>query len=233
MTEIVERTITERQIKDLPFWTDTALSVEKLRIACQVRASHLKLQGRENEETDKLISLLVDVEGYVDGQLARWIIGNPAYPWFSKVKGIGKENIGKVIGLVDIERAPTISSLWKFAGYAVEEGLAPKRKKGELNNYNARLRTMCWRVGSSLMRAGGKFYDYYIVEKAKYEERFAGDKTMTKGHLHNMALRKMVKLFLACLWLTWRENAGLPIRSPYALEHGHTMFIDPWSMTDR
>ena len=239
--------VTERQIKDMPFWCDTALSVEKLRVACQIRATHLGLQGRKNEETEKLIAMLVDVEEYVDGQLATWVISHPAYHWFSRVKGIGKENIGKVIGMVDIEKAPTISSLWKFAGYHVEDGKAPKRKKGELNAYNARLRTMCWRLGSSLMRASGCFYDHYIKEKEAIVLRYEsegwlvkagikddfGKKRISAGHVHNMALRKMIKLFLACLWLVWRESVGLPIRPPYAMEHGHTQFIDPWTMVDR
>jgi len=34
---------------------------------------------------------------------------HPAYFWFSKVKGIGDLNIGKVIGLVNIERADNLS----------------------------------------------------------------------------------------------------------------------------
>jgi len=239
--------ITERQIRDLPFWCDTALSVEKLRVACQVRATHLELQGRRNEETDNLIELLVGVEGYVDGQLAKWVLSHPAYPWFSRVKGIGKENIGKVIGMVDIERAPTVSALWKFAGFAVEDGKAPKPKKGEKNTYNARLRTMCWRVGSSLMRAGGGFYDYYIVEKEKETAKLLLDgwtikaaakydlekKRISVGHVHNRALRKMIKLFLACLWKVWREAEGLPIRSPYAMTIGHTHEIQPLDMVDR
>ncbi|GAJ19172.1 unnamed protein product [marine sediment metagenome] len=54
------------------------------------------------------------------------------------------------------------------------------------------------------------------------------------GHLDAMAVRKMIKLFLACLWLVWREAEGLPTRSPYAIEkQGHSSVISPWEMTDR
>jgi hypothetical protein len=60
------------------------------------------------------------------------------------------------------------------------------------------------------------------------------DKYISEGHIHNMALRKMIKLFLACLWLTWREGLGLSITKPYAIEKlGHKSFIDPWEMADK
>jgi hypothetical protein len=49
-----------------------------------------------------------------------------------------------------------------------------------------------------------------------------------------MALRKMVKLFLACLWLEWRKAEGLPLTKPYAIEQlGHDSFISPEEMCDR
>ena len=54
------------------------------------------------------------------------------------------------------------------------------------------------------------------------------------GHLDTMAVRKMIKLFLACLWLVWREAEGSPLTKPYALDRfGHDSFIDPWEMLDR
>lgn len=46
----------------------------------------------------------------------------------------------------------------------------------------------------------------------------------TKGHMHNKAMRYMVKMFLRDLWLRWREIEGLPIRPSYQeeyLKHKH------------
>ena len=234
---------------------NSVLEIEKLRVASQVRQSHLALQNRTDAETDELLIRLTDLEDYVDGRISQLLKGHPAYDWFSCVKGIGKENIGKVVGLIDIERAPTISALWKFCGFSVENGQSPKRIKGEKLSYNSRLRSMCWRVGSSLMKAKGKFYDYYLNEKGKYIQKYenegraivpatklpkeGGKKTETEeyiseGHVHNQALRKMIKLFLACLWLVWREAEGLPVTAPYAIDKlGHNSLILPWDMTDK
>lgn len=245
----------QQQANPLNKLVDATLAIEKLRVSSEVRQTHLALQGRTDPETDELHRRLEDLEDYVDGRIAHLIQSHPAYYWFSRVKGVGKENIGKVVAPVNIERADTISSLWKFAGFSVEDGKAPKRAKGDKLSYNSQLRSMCWRLGSSLLRGKGEFYAYYINEKEKYRQRYQnqgieivpatklpkkdgkryepGD-MISEGHVHNQAMRKMIKLFLACLWLTWREAEGLPATKPYAIEKlGHNSFIDPWVMTDR
>lgn len=234
---------------------DATLAVEKIRVRTQVRKSHLGLQGRDDPETDALLKVLTDTEAYIDGRIATIIKGHPAYPWFSRVKGVGKENIGKVVGMVDIERANTISALWKFCGFSVEDGRAPTRVRGQKLSYNNQLRTMCWRLASSLMRAKGKFYDYYLRQKDGYNQRYENqgckivpaaalpekdgkryesESVISEGHVHNMALRKMIKLFLSLLWLEWREAVGLPISEPYAIgKLGHDSVIRPQDMIDR
>jgi hypothetical protein len=278
-----KKTMTKERKEDkmdtLSMLVDATLAIEKVRVRTQVRQSHLRRQHRRDRETDELLSRIRTLEDYVDGRIADILKSHPAYHWFSRVKGVGKENIAKVVGMIDIQKGDTISSLWKFAGFSVEDGKAPKRTKGEKLSYNSQLRSMCWRLGGSLKKAKGKFYQYYIQEKDKYTERFRRDgykilptpqgkwvcsncgESWTKkrdivpcceypsvekklreeppgviwlGHLDAMALRKMIKLFLACLWLIWREAEGLPLTRPYAIDQlGHNSFIDPWEMTDK
>lgn len=240
-----------KEFSQLSALVDAALAIEKVRVRSQVRQTHLSLNGRKDEETDALVDKLVELEDYVDGRVAKLLIQHPAYDWFSRVKGIGRENIGKVLAPIHIEKANTISALWKFAGYSVEEGVAARRVKGGGKlSYNSSLRTMCWRLGSSLLRARGTFYQYYLQEKEKYSNRYKvvpaanlptrdgkhyePEGVRSEGHIHNMALRKMIKLFLSCLWLTWREAEGLPITKPYAIDQlHHDSFVDPWSLVDK
>lgn len=234
---------------------DAALAIEKLRVASEVRQSHLEIQQRPDPETDELHKRLVALEGYVDGRVATLLKSHPAYDWFNRIKGVGKENIGKVLGPVDIEKVNTVSSLWKFAGFSVENGAAPRREKGSKLSYNSQLRSMCWRLGSSLLRAKGKFYEYYTREKDKYYQRnenrgvkivpatslpkkngkrYEPDDMISEGHVHNQALRKMIKLFLACLAIEWRKAVGMPLPAPYAIAQlGHNSLIDPWEMVDK
>lgn len=242
--------------KNLNFLVKAQLAVEKLRVATQVRNVHLGKQGKSDPTTQQIEAELVKLESLVDTIVAKQIKNHPAYPWFSKVKGIGGENIAKIIGLVrvkpDAEKkyAKSISSLWKFAGMHVVDGKAPKRETGKKLEYSSQLRSMCWRLGSSLIRAKGKFYEYYLKEKEKYQARFRNqgykiipsskllkDKrgkkretigVISEGHLDSMARRKMIKIFLAMLYVVWRRELGLSASSPYSAEHlGHSHVYKP------
>ncbi len=234
------------KLKTLTHLVDAALAIEKLRVSSEVRLSHLALQNKHDPDTEELHQHLKELEDFVDGRVAQLIESHPAYHWFSCIKGVGSENIAKVVGPIDIEKANTVSALWKFAGFSVEDGHAPRRVKGGGKlAYNSQLRSMCWRLATNLKRTKGKFYDYYLKEKDKYEQRFEnqGYKILAtprgkwvclncganwnkqrditpccadqeiakklreepsgviwKGHLDIMAMRKMIKLFLACLF---------------------------------
>lgn len=55
-----------------------------------------------------------------------------------------------------------------------------------------------------------------------------------QGHVHMMAMRRMIQLFSDHLWVVWREALGLPIRTPYPIEYlGHTDVILAGDMVDR
>lgn len=239
------------------FLVNSTLHIEKLRVATQVRLKHLGFHGKIDPESTELLNRLIALETYGDGRIAERIKQHLAWAWARRVKGVGMENLAKIVGLVDINKADTVSSLHKFAGYSVEDGKAPKREAGKKLSYNSTLRSMCWRMAGSLMKAGGSFYSYYLKEREKYEIRFRNEgreivkaeklptkngkryeskDVISEGHVHNMALRKMIKLFLACLWLSWREAAGLPTTSPYpigVLGHSEDHLIRPEDMVDR
>lgn len=242
-------------VSPFAFLVDSNLSVENLRVGAQTRATHLEKNGKKDPHTLEIYDRLLGLEKYLDGEIGNLIEKHPVWPWASQVKGVGLENLPKIVGLIDIKKAKTISGLWKFAGYDVQNGKGPKREAGKKLSYNSTLRSMCWRMGGSLMKAGGSFYGYYLKEKEKYEARFRkeGRKivkaeklpvkngkryeskgVISEGHIHNMALRKMIKLFLACLWVSWREGLGLPTRPPYPIDKlGHSHIIRPEDMVDR
>ena len=104
--------------------------------------------------------------------------------------------------------------------------------------------------------ATSRFADYYLRQKAtdierylnrgwgvvpasdlpkdKDDKKYEPEGIISEGHIHNRALRKMIKLFQACLFLVWREVEGLPPTKPYAIDVlGHDSLIKPWEMVDR
>lgn len=162
--------------------------------------------------------------------------------FLSKIRGIGpiiSTNLLKEFG--DCSKYRTVSSLWAHSGNNVlEDGKAPRRKKGENIGYSPRLRTLTWKISASLLKQNKAYYrEIYDEDKEKqlkrtYEEGFLEAKygapytktdiKLIQKHAHNRALRKMRKHFLSHFWCASRELNGLPIDTTYiegVLKHTH------------
>ena len=193
---------------------EAALTFERARVRYQVRLKHLAKRGNTCEHSEQLLKRSQEIEDWVDESLAKLIRAHPAAAWFMRVKGIGGENIGKVIGHIEafgkyyapgdplipphvkrepepvffpseedpevlvarpmvwvegIERLVTPSKLRKYAGMAPHQ----KRLPGQKLSYNSDLRLLLWRLGGSLLKATGKYYEFYGDYKARLERRLA------------------------------------------------------------
>jgi hypothetical protein len=332
--EIEVVTVSEALLEKDPLvmLADAAGKVEKVRVAAQVRITHLGKRGRKCPETEELLNRSRELEDWVDKRLAQLIKEHPASHWFTQIKGTGGELIGKVIGHIEafgrfydpgdpqipgyvnrppvpveeiieekgkeklvvkpkvwvegIERVTTPAKLRKYAG------LVPGQRKilGQRLGYNEDLRVMLRRLGSSFLRSHirrdketgeikeikGEYGRFYLDYKARLTNRFVQEgykilptpegryclfcekEVVAKtarfcpacheplslkeepegvkyvGHIHSMAQRRMLQLFLDHLWVVWREALGLPLRQPYPIEYlGHSRIISPWDMVDK
>lgn len=104
--------------------------------------------------------------------------------------------------------------------------IAEKKKRGEPAMWNQKLKSHCWKIGKNFVRSGKQYRKYYDKVKAKYQKKFP---KFSKGHIDNMAMRKTVKLFMAHLWIVWRQLEGLPTRSPYPVEKLGHKYIPPFN----
>ena len=139
--------------------------------------------------------------------------------YLKKVKGVGPIMGAGLINLIDIKKARHISSLWKFAGFDVVKGKAPRLTRGQKTTWNPLMKALCWKIGKSFLMSKSPYKRFY-EERKKYEKK--KHKELTKMHRHNRALRFMVKRFLSDLWLEWRAMKGLPISAPYVIDKlGH------------
>ncbi len=286
--------------------SNAAITTEKVRIAAQVRLTHLAKRGNDCPFTREILRRAEEFEQWADATLAGLVRNHPTSHWTKRVKGTGGEAIGKVLGHIDnfgrfyelgdpmipscvkrlpievdgkklvwvegIERFPTPSKLHAYAGMKPGQ----RREANKLLSFNDELRTMLWRLGVSLMKSKGKFYDFYHQYRMRLMARFMREhikvlptpktrfcvgcneekgvksarfcpkcgtelalKTeppgfIWEGHVRQMCMRRMIKLFLDLLWAVWREAKDLPLRQPYAVEFlGHSTIITPWDMVDR
>ncbi len=149
-----------------------------------------------------------------------------------KVKGVGKTLAMKVAVMIDIERADTVSALWKYAGYGVTNGERDRPKVGEKLCYNKRLKSTCYLVASSFLKSNSPYRTIYDAAREQYEDKVDKDgKPWTKLHKYNAARRKMIKIWLSHLWVVWREMEGLPTNKPWVFDDNqHHRYITPEEM---
>jgi hypothetical protein len=147
--------------------------------------------------------------------------------WAKDVKGLGAATLGRIMGMCDINRLPTVTKMWAHAGLGLKEGKPQRRQKGKPLDYNDQLRSAFYLLGNSLMMQKGAYYDFYLMQRERAEEL-----GYSKGHAHNDARFKMLRLVASHIWRKWREVEGLPTPMPYVIEClGHRDYIPPENCT--
>jgi hypothetical protein len=205
-------------------------TLQKSRIAFSLRMSAIERGADQMDDSQQKIiehwmERFDELETEVDGQIADFVKDIPIVQTMTKIKGIGLLLGAKVIAMIDIERATTVSALWRYAGYGVKDGEREKPVKGEKLHYNARLKTTCYLVATSFLRCNSPYRQIYDSAKEFYQTNRA---EWTKLHVHNAAMRKMIKVWLSHLWLKWREMEGLSTRDLYVIEHmDHEHYLKP------
>lgn len=184
---------------------------------------------------------LVEEEAFQTVILTMALKEFPIYTEFlSQIRGIGPLMAGVIISEIDITRATYVSSLWKYAGLDVvvlEDGTALGRSRrreclvpkvytnsdGETVEtvgitYNPFLKTKLLGVlATSFLRSKSPYADYYY----QYKNRLMNHpkhKEKSKNHIHRMAIRYMIKMFLRDLYMAWRTLEGLPTYPTYEQE---------------
>lgn len=137
--------------QELRWLADSYEQVQRLRIACGERIRAV-LQGRDDtwsadvvlETKEEVVQALKEIAaGKMPGpvpilgrsyqrywveerdlfkdMMAAWT-GHPAYPWLNRVKGISATYGTRLLGRLDIHKAPHASSFWKYCGLATVPG---------------------------------------------------------------------------------------------------------------
>ncbi len=201
-------------------------TIQKNRIAFGNRLTAINNgQDEADEKTFAIVERWNDrfiaLEEEVDEDIKDLASEYPIIDEMVAVKGVGPMLAAKVVAMIDIDRAKTVSALWRYSGYGVTNGERDKPTKGEKLKYNKRLKQACYLVGGSFLKSNSPYRQIYDSAREYYE---ANRKDWTLGHQHNAAMRKMVKLWLSHLWLTWRSIEGLETNEPYVhskLGHEH------------
>lgn len=100
MTELAPEPV-HKEKGDLAYFADMAFAVEHVRVSAMVRLKHLAKLRKGSPDTDRLLELATALENFVDGKLADVIVSHPTWSWAQRIKGVGRENLPKVVGLIE------------------------------------------------------------------------------------------------------------------------------------
>ena len=115
-------------------------------------------------------------------------------------------------------------------GQGVRRVAQPRPTRGESAPYDREAKKLCYLIGVSFVRQGDAYRRYYNEQRARLE---VAKPDWIPRRRHLTALRMTEKLFLAHLWLVWREQLGLPVTAPYADARDDAAPTPrPWSMVD-
>ena len=99
------------------------------------------------------------------------------------------------------------------------------------------MKTLAWKIEEQFIKQGRGYrqiYDQYkdritkqrlpIGKCLEYEKCLKkltkAEKPSCVGHIHRMACRYAVKMFISDLWVMWRRLEGLPVSDPWVIAHG-------------
>lgn len=226
----------------------------RMRASGQVRS-----MSRDQEPHEALAWLSEQgsaVECRIKSMLDVYSDSQPIGRWSRGIVGIGPVLASGLLAHIEIEQAPTVGHIWRFAG------LDPTQtwEKGKKRPWNAQLKVICWKIGEQFVMVQNKTGDVYgtiyadrklyeclrnergeladqaaaKLKRCKIGKQTEAYKHYSKGklppaHIHARAKRYAVKLFLA----HWHDRAfriryGHAPPLPYPIAHlGHTHMIDP------
>lgn len=149
------------------------------------------------------VQQLRSMERAIERHMQKELKQHVLYEWFSQVEGVGPILATKLLSFIeDINRFNTVSKLWRYAGLAVMDGKAERRRRGQQLHYNSRFKSTMYMVGTAIMRRRGAYKTFYDAAKLYYKENRPD---WDDGHIHIASMRRMEKAFLADLWEAWRK----------------------------
>jgi len=147
---------------------DLYYRLQKLRIELDNQTRALTAAARPAMIVDFYGDQFGSLEDSMVKILDKFSMSKEVGVWSRSVKGIGPVIAAGFMAHIDIEKAPTVGHIWRFAG--LDPTVA--WNKGERRPWNADLRVLCWKAGQSFVKMkhyDDAFYAHLYSERKMYE----------------------------------------------------------------
>lgn len=146
--------------------------VQKIRIALSNKtwAAEAGRSAAVPKVFETMIQQLEDIEKQLMKVGTDELKYHPAWPWLSKVKGLGTTLAVQLLGHIgDIGRFETVSKLWRYAGLGVINGRAERKRQGEKLHYKPQFKTLMYKIGESFIKTKSPYKKIYDEKKSYYQ----------------------------------------------------------------
>jgi len=210
-------------VNEARYLVDTYYQLQEYRKATGNQAIAMEKADEPHVTTDWLFDELLGLEKGIKNALSDFAEADPLATWAMSICGVGPVISAGLRAHIDISKAQTAGAIWRFAGLdpTVSWG------KGEKRPWNAKLKTLCWKIGESFVKVSGNDKDIYghiwaerkalelerneagefADQAARALEKKIGKNTeaykwysegkLPPGHIHARAKRYAVKMFLS------------------------------------
>ena len=129
---------------------------QRIRTQSQIRLANTR--GEAMKVTEIFAVRAADLERQYKNALHAFAKAHPVGLWSLSIPGIGPVISAGLLAHIDIDRAPNVGKLWRYAGL---DPSLPAAAKGEKRKYNAALKRLCWLIGESFVKVSTRDNDIY------------------------------------------------------------------------
>lgn len=137
----------------------------------RIRSANV-VRSTEGEEPNRLLAWMHENQRVLERNVQRamdaYSMSTGVGQWSRSVVGVGPVIAAGLMAHIDIRKAPTAGHIWRFAGLDPTVRWEKKTKRP----WNARLKTLCWKIGESFVKVQGNEHDVYgkVYKERKLHE---------------------------------------------------------------
>jgi hypothetical protein len=140
---------------------------DRIRSKNQIRAVS------ETDEPHEVISWFADNKSVTEKRLKQvltaYSASNPVGEWSMSIPGIAGVISSGLLAHIDMDVANNVGQILSFAGMLPYE---KEWKKGMTRPFNAKLKTLCWKIGESFVKVSNKEGDFYGKIYKEWKESY-------------------------------------------------------------
>ena len=168
LTTDLKKATSSMSVDEVRFLVDSYYQMQDNRIRSNNQVRQI------SDEPHEVLSWLAKqsdmLENQIKGALDKYSMHHDIGKRIRNVHGVGPVIAAGLLSHIDIEKAPTAGAIWRFAGLDPTMEWKKKTKRP----FNARLKTLCWKLGESFVKVCNKedsLYGRLYRERKEYENK--------------------------------------------------------------